>query len=223
MVSKRGRLVDKGFLYKLLNNRVYLGEAVHKGTAYPGEHAAIVDRSLWDKVQAILAENGKVRGAKTRCQSPALLKGLIFGPNGKAMTPSQTRRCGRLYRYYVSTDVLKQGPEACTVRRVPGAEIERAVVDHIRAVLAAPEMIARVWKSARREGEEIGEAEAVDALRRLDPVWDELFPAEQARIVQLLVERIDVRVDGITVHLRAEGLGSLVGQLRQRQPETSAV
>ena len=48
-------LIDKGFLYKLLNNRVYIGEAVHKGTAYPGEHEAIISRELWDKVHASCA------------------------------------------------------------------------------------------------------------------------------------------------------------------------
>ena len=42
--SKRGKLIDKGYLYKLLNNRVYIGEAVHKGTAYPGEHEAIISQ-----------------------------------------------------------------------------------------------------------------------------------------------------------------------------------
>jgi hypothetical protein len=83
-------------------------------------------------------------------------------------------------------------------------------------------MIARVWKAARREGEAMGETEAADALRRLDPVWDELFPAEQARIVQLLVERIDVRLDGVTLRLRAEGLSSLAAELRRQQPEARA-
>ena len=52
--GKRGKLIDKGYVYKLLNNRVYLGEAVHKGTAYPGEHEAIISQALWDKVHAIL-------------------------------------------------------------------------------------------------------------------------------------------------------------------------
>ena len=62
--TKRGKLVDKGYLYKLLNNRTYLGLAVHKGTAYPGEHAAIIDQELWDKVHAILAENTRTRSAQ---------------------------------------------------------------------------------------------------------------------------------------------------------------
>jgi hypothetical protein len=53
--TKRGKPIDKGHLYKLLNNRVYLGEAVHKETAHPGEHMAIIDRALWDRVRAILA------------------------------------------------------------------------------------------------------------------------------------------------------------------------
>ena len=55
--TKRGKPFDKGILYKLLNNRTYVGEVEHKGTAYPGEHEAIVDRDTWDKVRAILAEN----------------------------------------------------------------------------------------------------------------------------------------------------------------------
>src|SRR6476469_8512417 len=83
--GKRGNLIDKGYLYKLLNNRVYVGEAVHKGTAYPGEHEAIVDRALWDKVHSILQESPRQRAANTRNQTPALLRGLIFGPSGAAM------------------------------------------------------------------------------------------------------------------------------------------
>ena len=89
----------------LLNNRVYLGEAVHKGTAYPGEHEAIIDRDLWDKVHAFISESPRKRAAAQPGQTPALLKGLIFGPTGAAMTPTHTRKNGKLYRYYVSTDV----------------------------------------------------------------------------------------------------------------------
>jgi hypothetical protein len=86
--TKRGKLVDKGYLYKLLNNRTYLGMAVHKGTAHPGEHAAIIEQDLWDKVHAILAENVRTRSANTRAQTPSLLKGLIFGPTYAAMSPT---------------------------------------------------------------------------------------------------------------------------------------
>jgi hypothetical protein len=99
IAGKRGKLIDKGYLYKLLNNQVYVGEAVHKGTAYLGEHEAIVDRALWDKVHSILQESPRQRAANTRNQTPALLRGLIFGPTGTAMTPTTAKKGNRLYRY----------------------------------------------------------------------------------------------------------------------------
>jgi site-specific DNA recombinase len=214
---KRGKPIDKGFLYKLLNNRLYIGEAVHKGQSHPGEHDAIIGQNLWDKVHAILGESPRKRASNTRAQTPALLKGLIFGPTGHAMVPTHTRKAGRLYRYYVSTAVLKQGRDACPVGRLPAGEIEAAVVGQIRRLLTTPEVTVRTWRAARASIADITEAEVRDALQELDPVWDELFPAEQARIVQLLVERVDVAESGISIRLRTDGLTSLAQDLRAAQ------
>ncbi|MGD9882530.1 MAG: recombinase family protein [Reyranella sp.] len=211
--TRRGRLIDKGFLYKLLNNRVYIGEAVHKGTAYPGEHEALIARPLWDKVHAILQESPRVRAGRTRAATPALLKGLIFGPTGCAMTPTHTRRGDRLYRYYVSQSVLKRGADACPVGRVPAAEIESAVVDQLRGLLRAPEVIVGTWRSAHPEINSLSEAEVRETLEGLAPLWDELFPAEQARIVQLLVERVEVGPAGADIRLRVDGLARLVHEI----------
>jgi len=211
--TRRGRLVDKGFLYKLLNNRVYVGEAVHKGTAYPGEHQPIISRTLWDKVHATLRESPRVRAGRTRASTPALLKGLIFGPTGCAMTPTHTRRGDKLYRYYISQSVIKRGADGSPGSRVPAAEIENAVVDQLRGMLRAPEVIVGTWRSARPEIDGLSEAEVREALEGLDPLWDELFPAEQARIVQLLVERVEVGVAGLKVRLRVQGIARMVQDL----------
>lgn len=221
--GKRGKLIEKGYVYKLLNNRVYVGEAVHKGTAYPGEHQAIIDRALWDRVHGILRESPRKRAAHTRAQTPALLKGLIFGPTGRAMTPAHTRKSGKLYRYYVSTDVLKGEGETCTIRRVSAGEIESAVIDQLRSLLRSPEIIVRTWRAARRSTGDLKDADVRAALERIDPLWEELFPAEQARIVQLLVERVDVGPDGADIRLRTEGLTSLVTDLRAVTPEARRV
>ncbi|MDP9223808.1 MAG: zinc ribbon domain-containing protein, partial [Actinomycetota bacterium] len=131
--------------------------------------------------------------------------------------PTHTRKGGKLYRYYVSTDVLKRDPGACSVRRVPAAEIESAVIDQLRGLLRSPEIIVGTWRAAKSTGD-ISEAEVRGALERLDPLWDELFPAEQARIVQLLVERVD-SPDGVDIRLRTEGLANLVTELRAINPE----
>jgi hypothetical protein len=207
--TKRGTLFDKGSLYKLIGNRVYLGQAVHKGVAHPGEHEAIVSQALWDRAHAAMAESPRKRAAKARAQTPALLKGLLFGPTGAAMSPTHTRKGGRLYRYYVSQSVLKQGRDACSIARVPAGEIEAAVIDQLRILLRTPEVVVATWRAAREKATGITEAEVRDALHQLDPLWNELFPAEQARIVQLLVERIDVRERGISMRLWTEGLASI--------------
>ena len=181
--NKRGKPIDKGLLYKLLNNRLYRGEAVHKGQSYPGEHQAIVGQDLWAKVHTILGESPRKRAGSTRAQTPALLKGIIFGPTGHAMVPSHTRRGGKLYRYYVSTAVLKQGRDACPVGRVPAGEVEAAVIGQVRRLLTTPEIVVRTWRAAREQDGTIGEGEVRSALADLDLLWEELFPAEQARIV----------------------------------------
>ena len=222
VATKRGKPMDKGFLYKLLNNRVYLGEAVHKGVAHPGEHTAIIGRELWDKVHAIIGQSPRSRAANTRAQTPALLKGILFGADGRAMTPTHARKGGRLYRYYVAAGLLKADVPPGVVRRAPAAELEAAVVDQLRGLLRAPEIIVGTWRSARPEIEGLSEVEVREALLSLDPIWDELFPAEQARILQLLVERVDVHPDRLDLQLRVDGLQTLVADLRAGKPERRA-
>jgi site-specific DNA recombinase len=211
--NRYGQLLDKGVLYRILNNRVYIGDAVHKGISYPGEHQAIIDRKLWDQVHAILKQSPRRRAASARAQTPALLKGLLFGPDGAAMSPTHTRKAGRLYRYYVSQSVMKQG-NTCPVRQIPAAEIERIVIEQIRSLLQTPEIIVQTWRAARKTDRTLAESEVRGALLEFEPIWNELFPAEQARIVELLVERVDLKPDGIDLHLRIEGLTSLCSELR---------
>ena len=208
-----GRAMDKKYLYRLLSNRALIGEAVHKGNSYPGEHEAIIERDVWDKAHAILAVSPRKRAARTRSDTPALLKGLLFGPDGAAFSPTHTRKGDRLYRYYVSQTVLKHGAGSCPVGRVPAGEIEAAVIDQLRAVFRQPEIVAGTWKAARSHADDITEADARAALQQLDPLWDELFPAEQARIVEVLVERVEIGTDGLNVRLRVDGLGGLAREM----------
>jgi DNA invertase Pin-like site-specific DNA recombinase len=228
VTTKAGKPIDKGDIYKLLNNRTYVGEAAHKGQVYPGEHKPIISRELWDQVHAVLAESPRARANKSRSQSPALLRGLIFGADGRAMSPTHTRRRGRLYRYYVSQAVLKgsENPSSSDmVRRVSAAEIEAAVVRQVRDLLRQPEIVIGTWIAAREELPDLTESEVRDALCQLDPLWEQLFPVEQARIVRLLVERVEIGPTGAEIRLRTHGLTSLVQDLAMRlsdQPTVAA-
>ena len=220
--NRYGHLLDKSALYKILNNRVYIGEAVHKGTSYPGEHEAIIDRKLWDQVHAILKESPRKRAAGARAQTPAILRGLLFGPDGAAMSPTHTRKNGKLYRYYISQSVIKRGTGTCPVRQVPAAEIERIVIEQIRSLLLSPEVIVATWRAAREADESVSENDVRSALVEFEPLWAELFPAEQARILHLLVESVNLSTTGIDLHLRIEGLTSLCEDLRSKNAQSEA-
>jgi len=215
VLNKRGKQIDKGFIYKLINNRVYLGEAVHKGTSYPGEHEAIISQDLWDGVHAILKESPRARGAKNRVGTDALLKGIIFAANGTAMTPTFTRKGERLYHYYVSMDLLRnrEAPDRTGPARLPAAMVEGAVVAEMRRLIASPEIATRVLEACRQSGDRADERAVIEALRRLDGLWASLFPAEQARIVRLLVDRVTVSSQGLAVDLRNNGIATLMRDL----------
>ena len=222
VMSKRGKPINKGYLYKLLKNQVYIGKAVHKGKAYPGEHEAIITQDLWNKVRTIISESPRTRANHTRAQTPALLKGIIFGADGRAMTPVHTKKKNKLYRYYVAAELLKGETPDGIVRRVPAGEIEAAVIDHVRGLLRAPEIVVATWRAARGHGEKTSEADVREALHDIDPLWDELFPVEQSRMLQLLVERVDVHPGGIDIKFRVDGLETLVSEIRGSLTERRA-
>lgn len=115
--------------------------------------------------------------------------------------------------YYVSKTVLKHGAGSCPVGRVPAGENEATVIDQLRAVFRQPEIVVGTWKAARAHADDISEADARAALTRLDPLWDELFPAEQARIVALMIEWVEIGIEGLNVRLRMDGLAGLAREI----------
>jgi hypothetical protein len=167
VVNKYGKLIDKGILYKMLTNPVYIGVAMHKGDSYAGEHTGIIDRMLWDKVRAQFEENPRKRAADTRARTPFLLKGIIFDLTGVAMSPTHTRKTGKLYRYYVSQTVLKHGARDCAAARVPAAEIEKIVIDQVRLLLLSPEIIFQTWRTV---GKSIEGGDGVQGEKRIEGV-----------------------------------------------------
>jgi hypothetical protein len=106
--------------------------------------------------------------------------------------------------------------------RLNAGMVENAVVQHIRSLLRTPEVAARAVETARRNDPDIDEHEVVTALSGFDGLWESLFPAEQARIARLLIERVTVSAEGMAVDLRTEGLGSVIREMVTPKQELSA-
>jgi site-specific DNA recombinase len=120
-----------------------------------------------------------------------------------------------------SQSVLKGGPNDAPYRRLPAGQIEGAVLDQLRVLLQQPEIIVGTWRAAREEVPELDEDTVRDALRRFDPVWGELFPAEQDRLIRLLVQRVVVSPTGAEITLNLEGLASLARDISHQHGVTA--
>src|SRR5262245_40692303 len=123
-------------LAALLRNRFYIGEVRYKGEVFPGEQPAILDRALFEAVQAKLDQQ-RTNHAKARQKSQSLLTGRIFDAHGNRMTPSHAVKNGVRYRYYISSALIQGQPDkAATLNRVPAAEIETLIISALRKHLA---------------------------------------------------------------------------------------
>ncbi|WP_339751816.1 recombinase family protein [uncultured Marinobacter sp.] len=211
---------NKTTLYKILNNRIYLGEIRHKDKWYPGEHQAIIDQDLWDKAHGIMAKDKTQRAADGRRQTAAPLKGLLYGPDGKAMTPTHTKRGDKRYRYYVTHTANKRGHEECPIRMVRAGDLEGIVFDQIKTVFRNPAMIVSTWKVATTMDDSITEEEVREGLQSIEAVWDHLYHKEQARLLQLFIEKIRVEPEGVHIDMRTNGINSLVLDLKAAARET---
>jgi DNA invertase Pin-like site-specific DNA recombinase len=163
-----------GPLAHLLRNRFYIGEIVYRGAVHPGEQEHILDRALFDAVQAKLDASASARHLKLRA-SPSILSGRIFDDGGNRMTPTHTNKQGARYRYFVSHAILqKRGGEAGSVVRISAPDIETAVVQAVRNHL-----------DKRKSG-------------------DRPNPTTDRELIERHVERIIVKPQMIEVHLVSE-------------------
>jgi DNA invertase Pin-like site-specific DNA recombinase len=180
VVTKRGKSFTKQTIYKMLNNRVYLGEIVHKGQSFTGQHPAIITPAQWDAVHALIATDGVERRRETndRMREPVLLRGLLFTPDGERLVPRFTVKRGKTYRYHTPVKHRRFGSWASQHGSLPAGPIETLVVEQIIAALSAPHVVQSVWDRIRETHSEMSEAEVVLPMRRLATMWPQLFPAE---------------------------------------------
>ena len=170
-LPKGGRAFDKSSLHALLTNPIYCGKIKHKTDLYQGQHQAIVDQEIFDRVQAQLRENGFNRGNRLPSKHGGLLKGLIRCPNcNVAMVHNMTKRNSIVYRYYTCVRAIKRGRQSCQHPSLPAGEIEAAVVDQVRDIsrdAGLRDEIIRQAMVATQQGRKEIEAHQIQLGRQL--------------------------------------------------------
>ena len=209
--QKGGQPLGRGALYLMLQNRIYLGEIVHKDRHYPGQHAPIVDKELWDQAQAYLLTNAGHRRAGSQAKQPSLLAGLIFDEFGYRMSPTHAVKAGKRYRYYISRPLVTEGrAKAPGAYRIPATEVEQVVADRVRVLLADGTAVFDAVSSTMATTEQCGDVVAeAEALARS---WPDLPSHEQRRIVSTLITRVEVGGESVAIHVVPARLRKILKQ-----------
>jgi site-specific DNA recombinase len=276
-----GKPLTKPTVRRLLNSVVYTGRVSCKGEIVEGEHEAIIEQEVFDKVQKLMKRNRAANENSVRKKHSSLLAGLLRCKHcGSGMTHAFTSKRDRRYRYYVCINAQKNGWSLCPAPTLPAREIEQFVVDQIRLLGRDGDLLKETLSGAeqhieeecgqleeeRREldraireiGRQIGtlgpragvdeqatqhlgelhellrdkqqELRRVDdqlaavkermldpdelagALEAFDPVWDSLPLGEQAKLMHLLVERIDydAEAESISISYHPAGIRTLI-------------
>lgn len=186
----------RGGLYKLLRNRLYLGEIKHKDQHYPGEHKAIIDQELWDQVQNRLNNNKVIRRNK-RITIPCFLAKKIFDVSGEMLIPAHTIKRGRRYRYYLSATVNNGTAEKNHGWRLPAAQVERIVAQSAKDILDDKNAIAQAAQAAEVSAHEIPSilqmAALVSKQLELEAYYEEIF--------EHLIARVELQPKNMTLTL----------------------
>lgn len=208
---------DRSTIQKILHNRTYLGELKHLDQYFKECHPPIIEVAVWEQVHAVLAKNSHARGNASRARVHFLLKGLLFGPDRRALTPwHTTKRNGRMYRYYLSTAQIHEGRAATKMPRLPAQELESLIMSYLRTLLTSQDMLRLITQQAAAIDRGLDEAKVTVAMRQFDQVWDALFPAEQQRLVKLLVEQVLVRPEAIEIRFHPNGIASLASDFERK-------
>ena len=204
-----GQKLSRGALYLMLQNRIYRGEITHKGNAYPGEHPAIVDEALWDKVQAVLAENRVERSTGSDAKHPSLLAGLAFDETGERLTPTHAVKKGTRYRYYVSRSlIIGTAKDHSAGRRIPAGNLEGLVIGRIRSFFADPGAILDAVRDEHTDG--AGQKRLIGRGRRIAEELTTLAPDKTRAILMALLSRVDIRSDRIDIRVYRRNLMELL-------------
>jgi site-specific DNA recombinase len=200
-----GKPQSRGALYLLLQNRLYRGEISHKGAVYPGEHAAIIDATLWDAVQQQLTDHRANGSEGPKGAIPNLLARLLHDEAGDRLVPSHAVKSGKRYRYYISSRLITGSrSDAPDGIRVPAAEIESGVIERVRQFLTNG---AAVFEALQHLELDVGRVQQL--MRRAQEIADTLINRGRSDIaitLRTLISRIEVQSDQISIAVQPAGL-----------------
>jgi site-specific DNA recombinase len=218
-IGSGGHLFSRGALYALLSNPIYIGEVRHKNLHYPGQHQAIVDREVWERTQLQLQEHRVRAKSHDAVVEKSPLIGRLVDENGDGLTPSHARKGERKYRYYVSRTFLAQGLAPSRVGwRLPARELEDRVAAAVGEMLGDESAVLDAAQKTDSNSSQI------DRVLHAARTWRNRLQsqAEQSSALAALVDRVELKSDGIRVSIEMAIAGAEKSGAELREQVTIA-
>jgi site-specific DNA recombinase len=201
-----GRPFSRGHIYRILSNPLYIGEIAHRNIRHPGQHPPIIEREIWDTVNALIGTNRRDHRARSKVGQANLLAGLIYDESGRRLVSSHTTKNGKRYLYYITSDGSGRKPATLgqAKTRLPVADVDAFVLAAIRKFLTDKPALAKLLRAAR-----VRSGKLADALQKAETASRELETMSfQARLelVSRLITRIDVLPAALKIRFRIVGV-----------------
>ncbi|MHA1540136.1 MAG: zinc ribbon domain-containing protein, partial [Alphaproteobacteria bacterium] len=123
----------------------------------------------------------------------------------------------KIYRYYTCLSAIKRGYRTCPIGSIPSDTIETFVLEMMREYIISPDLIKTTLSSLKKRKNfnfDIDDQLVIQELKKLDLIWDELFPAMKARILNLLIKEINMQDGGINISFNISGMPLLYETLK---------
>lgn len=210
--KRGGQPFDRNAVYRLLNNRMLIGEVYYEGDWHRGQHTPIVDLALWNQVHEVMAQRARRTGVPTKDRNllDFPLAGRLFWHDGRAFTCFESSaRQDRRYRYYIAPTGDKAEGDTKAPVNLATTELHNAVIHHIRGQFRNPQALLAGLLAECGGDPAIDEASIILALSRLDAVWHLFIDKAQANLMLTLVERVTLQPDGMAIRWNLPGLAKL--------------
>ena len=202
-----GALYSRGALYHVLKNRIYIGQIVHGGQCYPGQHEPIIQKSVWDQVAALLEANHHARSKSRSGSSPTLLKGLLRDVNGVPFTPTHSLKKGRRYRYYTSQAVIHRRSHGPALPRIPAPELEAVVTREIQGLLGSLD------KYLSDDQPDLTREEVVRRAKAMAQGWSKSSSSDSSQFIRDVLQSVIIGEQTLVVNVdKTRLLAKLLGQ-----------
>ncbi|MEY3379870.1 MAG: hypothetical protein RL468_468 [Pseudomonadota bacterium] len=193
-----GKPIDRNGLYRILNNRMYLGELFYRQEWQASKHQPIIEQGLWDRVHEILDRRARRKGV------PTTEERWIFFPLGDRLywhdgrpykMYESSNRNGLRYRYYKGVATPQEKATDTGPPTIRAADIHDVVITYLLEQFKNPQGLLDNLPGELKDLPQFEPAHVIKHLARTEEIWGDYWEPVKSLIILELVARVTLFPD----------------------------